>query len=160
MSYPSVVLSNSYMTVVMPKRYATVSFYPHLKKRKGRLHYLYARLIYMRKKAEFSLGVMLSLDEWDFNKGKLINKNKNMNVQKIMVVLESEVLKILEDRQLRGLPVSAKIIKRIVDGKMEHDSTEGAVNMLLPYMDEMIDLMRKKSKCVYLWNDSTLYNTP
>jgi integrase/recombinase XerD len=143
MSYSSVEQSTSYMTVVMNKRHASVSFYPNSHKRKGDLYYLYARVIYMRKKAEFSLAVLVTLDEWDFERHQLTNKNKNMNAHKVMIEFESEVLKILDDRIARGLPVSAKIIKRIIDGDMAHDSNEGAVYMLIPFIDSLVALMRK-----------------
>jgi integrase/recombinase XerD len=143
MSYPKVVLSTSYMTVVQAKRHASVSFYPNTQKRKGDLYYLYARVIYMRKKVEFSLSVLLTFDEWDFKKNQLINKNKNMNAHKVMIEFESEVLKILDDRQARKLPVSARIIKRIIDGDMMHDSTEGAVFMIISFIETSIELMQK-----------------
>ncbi len=158
MSYPKVVQSTSYMTIVMPKRHASVSFYPNLKKRKGELFYMYARIIYMRKKAEFSLGLLLSCDEWDFSKRQLINKNKNMNAHKVMIEFESEVLKILDDRIARKLPVSAKIIKRIIDGEMAHDSTEGAVYMLIPFIESLIELM-KKNKSEYTAGTIQHYTT-
>ena len=131
------------MTIIIPKRQASVSFYPNQQKRKGELFYLYARIIYMRKKVEFSLGVLISLDEWDFQNSQLINKNKNMKTHKVMIEFESEVLRILDDRQARHLPVSAKIIKRIIDGDMKHDSTEGAIYLLIPFIESTIEIMRK-----------------
>ncbi len=143
MSYPKVVQSTPYMTIVIPQRHASISFYPNIKKRKGELFYLFARIIYMRKKAEFSLSILISLDEWDFSKGQLINKNKNMNTHNVMIKFESEVLKILDDRIARKLPVSAKIIKRIIDGEMAHDSLEGAIYLLIPFVESKIELMRK-----------------
>lgn len=142
-TYTKLVQSTSYMSIIVPKRNASVLFYPNLHKRKGNLCYLYARVIYMRKKVEFSLGILLSADEWDFKKQQLTNKNKNMNAHKVMIEFESEVLKILDDRVARGLPVSASIIKRIINGDMKHDSTEGAVHMLMPFIQSLITLMQK-----------------
>lgn len=143
-TYTKVVQSTSYMSIIVPKKHVSVLFYPNLYKRKGDLYCLYARVVYMRKKAEFALRIKLTLDEWNFSKKQLVNKNKNMDAHKVMIEFESEVLKILDDRIARGLPVSAKIIKRIIDGDMTHDSNEGAVYMLIPFIDSLVALMKKK----------------
>ena len=142
-SYTKVKLSPTYMTIVQAKRQATVSFYLNIQKRKGELFYLYARIIYMRRKAEFSLGVLISLDEWDLGKGQLINKKKNMNTHKQMNKFESEIFAILEDRIARNLPVSTEIIKRIKNGDMALDSPEGAIYMLIPFIESQIIIMEK-----------------
>lgn len=97
----------------------------------------------MRKKFEHSLGLYMTPDEWDFITGQLKNKSKNMQIHKIMIEFESEVLRILDDRQSRGLPVSARIIKRIIDQEMAIDSSEGAVYMLLPFLQSTIERMQK-----------------
>lgn len=138
-SYPRVISTPSYMSVVLVKKNVSIRFYPNKKKRKGDACRLYCRIIYARLKAEFSLGVLITLDEWDDHNGQLINKNKNMEVHKLMINLESTVLQILDDRQARGLPVSASIIKKIVEGKMELDSPDGAIYMLLPFVQTFIE---------------------
>ena len=142
-SYPRVVKTRSYMTVVMPNKNASVNFYMNKQKRKGKYYPIYARLIFNRLKVEFSMRILLTPDEWNHDKGQLINKNKNMKAHTKITNTESEIYKILEDRQTRGLPVSAKIIKQIMIGKMSVDSSEGAVYMLIPFIDSQIGIMEK-----------------
>lgn len=89
------------------------------------------------------MGILITPDEWNHDNGQLINKSKNMKAHAKMINTESEILRILEDRQTRGLPVSAKIIKKIMNGKMAVDSPEGAVYMLMPFIDSQISIMEK-----------------
>lgn len=126
-TYPRVVKTPSYMSVVMSSKNATVKFYMNKHKRKGKLYPIYARVIYCRKKVEFSMGILITPDEWNHDNGQLINKSKNMKAHAKMINTESEIFRILDDRNARGLPVSAKIIKQIMIGKMAMEDRKSVV---------------------------------
>lgn len=142
-TYPRVVTTPSYMSVVISKKTPSVKFYLNLNKQKKDAFRLYCRVIYARKKAEFSLGILITPDEWDYINGQLINKQKHMETHKIMINLESEIFRVLDDRLSKGLPVSAAIIKNIVEGKMSQDSKEGAIYLLIPFIDSLIERLEK-----------------
>lgn len=144
-SYTRVVNSPSYMSVVFSKNRPSVKFYLNKYKKKCDAFPLYCRIIYAGLKVEFSMGVLITPDEWDNDKGQLKNKSKNMNVHKLMITLESTVLQILDHRQAMGLPVSAKIIKKIIEKDMALDSPDGAVNLLLAFLQTFIERIAKNN---------------
>ncbi len=142
-TYPRIVSTPSYMSVIKSKKNATVRFYLNQNKRKGNAFRLYAIVIYDRLKFELSLGVLITPDEWDEIGGQLINKNKHIDTHIMMTNLISQIYQIVIHRQTKGLPVSAKIIKKIIKNQMDLDSQDGAVHLLLQYLKSLIDLLVK-----------------
>lgn len=142
-SYPRVVSTPCYMSVIKSKKNVSIRFYLNQNKRKGNAFRLYAIVIYDRLKFELSLGVLITPDEWDEIGGQLINKNKHIETDIKMTNLKSQIYQIVEHRQTKGLPVSARIIKKIIRNQMDLDSQDGAVYLLLQFLRSLIAVFVK-----------------
>lgn len=136
----------SYMTVTYKKRKLTTFCY--LKKtefHKKELP-LYLRIIYGSLKAELSMKVLLSPDEWNPDTNQLLNKKKHPEIYQQIINMESEAHKIKQHREQKRLPVNAKIIKQILTGKMNLDAQDDANHILRIYLADHINRISENTQ--------------
>lgn len=128
----------SFMTVTYKKRKLTTRCFLKKTEYHQKELPLYMRIIYGSLKAEISMKVLLSPDEWDSDTNELKHKKKHPEIYQQQITMESDLIRIMRHRELKGLPISAKIMKQILLGKMSVDAHIGANHLLLQYLDEHI----------------------
>ncbi|MBL0138280.1 MAG: phage integrase SAM-like domain-containing protein [Bacteroidetes bacterium] len=106
---------------------------------------IYCRLTIERKKSEFTTGIWIKNNDWDPINETFNNKSKNMQSYHQLIHFESELLKIIEHREAKGLPISSSIIKKIYQNKIDKDSAEGYTFTLLAYFDNFIQYAEKNT---------------
>lgn len=67
-----------------------------------------------------------------------------MKMNKQMIAFKAKIFQILDDRQAKGLFISSQIIEDIMNGKMALETSDGATNKLLPFIDAEFGRMVKK----------------
>ena len=116
----------------MKIRVTTRFFAPQQKQRGSKLP-IYLRITIDRKKVEMHTGYWIEESEWDEEK----SKSKDNFINSKLAEIEGKLLRIVDQYEQKSLPLSAKLLKNLLNGTQKDNS------ILWNYAQEFIDRKEK-----------------